>query len=281
VRNEALSKYRNKLADSSGAFQALIPLAEAKELRGLVNTMADSVPGMLHAITDIRRGKVRDAFKYASDKWLAWSFGFSPLMSDASSVALAIAKRIEPTPYVKIRASSERTQMIELTNPSDEGVGAYSRSFTQGSIIQTCKVTYTGTYKVGISAGVNYESAAKQFGITIPHLFPLAWELVPYSFVIDYFTNIGDVINDTFIAGPTATSLMTSEKNVCLTHKTRRIVPTSGFAVNGDISDESYESGSFTRALLATLPSRTFQFESFGSIGKIKRVINLASILAK
>jgi hypothetical protein len=112
-------------------------------------------------------------------------------------------------------------------------------------------------------------------------LFPLAWELVPYSFVIDYFTNIGDVINDTFIAGPTATSLMTSEKNVCLTHKTRRIVPTSGFAVNGDISDESYESGSFTRALLATLPSRTFQFESFGSIGKIKRVINLASILAK
>lgn len=281
VVNEALGKYREKLANASGSFKALVPLAEAKELRGLVNTMAESVPSVLHGITDIRRGRPRDAFKRASNLWLAWSFGFSPLMSDAAAIANAIAARVEAKPFVRIHARAERTKNIELSNPFSEGIGAYTSAVLSGVIRQTCSCSFTGTYSTSIGSGVNYKSAAEQFGISIPELVPAAWELIPYSFIIDYFTNAGDVINDTFSVGPQASTLVRSQKNLCTVHKTRRIVPISGFTVDASITDENFESGSFSRSLLATLPSRTFQFESFGSIGKIKRVINLAAILAK
>lgn len=281
VDNDALGKYRQKLTSASGSFKSLVPLAESRELRGLVNTMADSVPTVLHSITDLRHGRIKDAFSRASDLWLAWSFGFSPLMEDAKGLANAIASRIEKPSFVRIHGSSESSSVVDATNPFDEGVGAYTTSSTTIVIKQTCRSTYIGTYDTSVGSGVNYRTAADNFGISIPELVPVAWELIPYSFVIDYFTNIGDVINDTFSVVPRPSSLINSRKNVCSRHKTRRIVPTAGFIVDANITNELTESGSFSRSLLSALPSRTFSFESFGSIGKIKRVINLAAILAK
>jgi hypothetical protein len=35
---------------------------------------------------------------------------------------------------------------------------------------------------------------AALFGFSPEQFLPTAWELVPYSFLIDYFTNIGDII---------------------------------------------------------------------------------------
>ena len=37
--------------------------------------------------------------------------------------------------------------------------------------------------------------ALEPFGFTIDSWAPTAWELLPWSFLIDYFTNIGDVIS--------------------------------------------------------------------------------------
>ena len=33
------------------------------------------------------------------------------------------------------------------------------------------------------------------FGASWGDIIPTAWELIPYSFLVDYFTNIGDVLN--------------------------------------------------------------------------------------
>lgn len=37
-------------------------------------------------------------------------------------------------------------------------------------------------------------------GLDINHVIPAAWELVPFSFLVDYFTNIGDVISGAFVS---------------------------------------------------------------------------------
>jgi len=35
----------------------------------------------------------------------------------------------------------------------------------------------------------------KTFGFRPEEFVPTAWELIPYSFVVDYFTNVNDIIN--------------------------------------------------------------------------------------
>jgi hypothetical protein len=39
------------------------------------------------------------------------------------------------------------------------------------------------------------ETLLRTFGISWQDVLPAAWELIPYSFLIDYFTNIGEVIS--------------------------------------------------------------------------------------
>lgn len=39
-----------------------------------------------------------------------------------------------------------------------------------------------------------------RMGLTIQEFVPTVWELIPYSFVVDYFTNIGDVVNYAYSA---------------------------------------------------------------------------------
>lgn len=54
-------------------------------------------------------------------------------------------------------------------------------------------VRYTGA--INISAGVNTQAEVMdRFGLNLKQFIPTAWELLPWSFLADYFSNIGNVL---------------------------------------------------------------------------------------
>jgi hypothetical protein len=36
---------------------------------------------------------------------------------------------------------------------------------------------------------------SQELQLDLPHFLPTVWDLIPYSFVVDYFTNIGDYLS--------------------------------------------------------------------------------------
>jgi hypothetical protein len=53
-------------------------------------------------------------------------------------------------------------------------------------------VHFYGAVKVEVSEPTS--SVIEEFGVGARDFIPAVWEAIPYSFLIDYFTNIGDII---------------------------------------------------------------------------------------
>lgn len=118
-----------------------------------------------------------------ADNYLEFHFGWSPLVSDIYSSAKALSNPIRPKPF----RVSKRFSDVSLV-PSDVTVGSdRTRSYLTESVYQT--LTMRGFLSV-----VNPNLAlADQLGLINPAT--ILWEKVPFSFVVDWFVNVGDFLN--------------------------------------------------------------------------------------
>jgi len=138
--------------------------------------------------------KQLDAFlRSAADTWLEVAFGLKPLISDVKSAAEAIARysddkrRERVTGYgsdVKVRDGSAFNYW-----------GSYSCVFMNERTTTTQSVRYRVTLDHTMSADLGSTQRMRELnGLTLEQFIPTAWELVPWSFLVDYFTNVGEVI---------------------------------------------------------------------------------------
>lgn len=131
--------------------------------------------------------------KAASDTWLEYSLGMVPLVSESRNAISAIIDAQDKNKRVVTRAQGfgEREFVYSFVR------NAYRTAVVPGFQFDVLK---TGKVLVKYIGGVGAESnavgyAAKQVGVHPSNWLPTAWELVPYSFVIDYFTNVGNIID--------------------------------------------------------------------------------------
>lgn len=127
----------------------------------------------------VDRYRTKDFF---GDLWLEYSYGWKPLLSDVYSHAEALAEYLTQHQNVVRRAGARASSSQEKTSRGSVSLDwAYFR--------------YTKVSKRG-EVGVRYSnenvSAANVFGLQNPLL--VAWELVPFSFVVDWFLPIGNAI---------------------------------------------------------------------------------------
>lgn len=117
------------------------------------------------------RGVVRVRAKQASAYWLEYWFGWSPFVSD---IFTAVDLLDSPYPMVKASKVSGSTRIVK------EGYHHRVEEVTR------CKITAD----VSISNPMLYR--ASQFGVINPAL--VAWELVPFSFLVDWFIPVGNYL---------------------------------------------------------------------------------------
>jgi len=124
------------------------------------------------------RGLIReDTHRAFANNYLEFHFGWSPLLSDIGN-ALDILTQGIPNYLVRGKASlTSSSTFIVGSGP----VNKQRHTMTSGwSIRARVEVTDPNT------------RLASQMGFVNP--LTVAWELVPFSFVVDWFVNVGDVL---------------------------------------------------------------------------------------
>jgi hypothetical protein len=169
------------------------------ESRQVVKMVVDSATKLARAAHEVKKGNIgaaaialgvksrkghqkRGATNSVASNWLELQYGWKPLLSDVYGAAQFLAKQNYYVPRTRCTSSSTKTK-----NSSARTIE------TLGEIIDVTSSTHTVKYVVYFSepSGGNIPVA---LGLTNP--LAIAWELVPFSFVVDWFLPIGTYLNN-------------------------------------------------------------------------------------
>lgn len=295
--NKAYDRFVGKLGDSS-SFGATVT-AERRESFGMITMLATNalragrcakrgdILGVLHNLGfnpplkqvtrtyPRKRGKrvrVKEEYyrmpdgrmvvKAAGSSWLLYSYGIAPLLSDIQN-ATEVFVRDQPNSTVIKSGATERYNLaatIGDTRPDNQ----WTRQEERGSV------------RVGITGSVSVSNSdiwlATQLGLTNP----LQWlnEAVPFSFVIDWFSNWSSVINSlSDFGGLTITNSCHSSKGLHA-YSFRQTVT----LYNGSYKHIGSFTGThihFQRTTGIAAPKLVFRYERF----EWRRALNAISLL--
>lgn len=163
----------------------------------------------------------KSAARATANTWLEYRYGWQPLLLDGKAIIEAAEqKRSVQSVRRVVRAGSQGDESSSHEwLPTYQGDGAYSSS---GSRVVTKKVRHDVGVLYEVKLGSFSDQIAKIAGNRACDLPATIWEVIPYSFVVDWFVNVGDWI--------------------------RAITPTPGITPIGNWSTSIYEYVDFRRA---------------------------------
>jgi len=130
--------------------------------------------------------------------WLEHSFGWLPLMMDIESAFDALDSLTEKERVVHISrsamGSSLRSQLVARGNL----VNGVQRIRYTSTDIKREQTTYRYRGDVVAQAATTYADKGARWGFTASEFIPTAWELLPWSFLVDYFASIGQYLDAEF-----------------------------------------------------------------------------------
>lgn len=125
----------------------------------------------------------------ASDLWLEYTWGWKPLISDVEDLGKAFRERLMRPQQALFKARADGDSFVE--EPQVIAGYQHMRVITDQRILLKCTVQYKGAAESLLTSS----SVADSLGIYPAAFVPTAWELCPYSWLADYFTNFGDVLS--------------------------------------------------------------------------------------
>lgn len=182
--NKCLSKLGTRMNGAS--FNVPLFLAEAHKTLNMIGSAARDIAKVL------RKAKTD---REAHNLWLEYRYGWRLLVKDIYDALVAIheARQRGVVFHVKVKSTSTKAGVSTTTS-----TGTYPPRATddlpviwdvvntwRADFETTISLNYTDTY--GPTLG-----SLQTFGITNP--LNLAWELIPYSFVVDWFVPVGSYL---------------------------------------------------------------------------------------
>lgn len=303
----AAQRLKRKLGNRTQSYNSIIPLAELRELRQTVDGMANTTMKVLIALSDVKKTLKRsirnvkdpkklrkslvNAYKDASNIWLTYSFGVSPMMGTILDVNKSISSYLTRYDSIDRLTGSATKEWTTSEYRSDQAVtsavGSYMESYT--SARHKLQYKYIAGHRFILESANDY-GALDHFGIRPPSLVPALWELTAFSWVVDYFTTAGAFLDDTF-TGTTGNSIYVIKNRKYTLEASTRI------QYNKAYSGPSYQylewvttsspgkltAYAFRREVLAAYPPRVLRFRTLDEVGLngVSKLLNLTSILSR
>lgn len=287
TRERALSKIKKKLASRVSGANVMAPVAELRELKDLVHQMTFLSVNFCHAALTARKTHGRSAWKFLTDTWLGYNFALKPLLSDIGNVGDAIASYIERSD-LSFRETASATMFGSYSYvPLVYGVGmpAGVPGYTaQGEAHYKLSYRWTGGFDIALRSGEDY-SMLDHLGIGFDQIPATLWELTAFSWMFDYFTNIGSFLEDVFTTPPGQTKYLTLARRSIIecTHTFKYKNHTSSDWVTlenvGDFA--RIKVVDFERTVHSALPHAGLYFKHLDQIGQsgLTKLANLVSVL--
>jgi hypothetical protein len=164
------------------------------ERKQTARLLGDTASQLAKSIVQLKHGKVRDAMRTLGlsskkglprgsnvpQKWLELQYGWKPLLSDVYGAADALSKRQKSD--WRITAKATRSSKGERTHKFN--------SWDLG----TCRASYRASAFTRIDALPENEAVISLASLGVTNPLTIGWELLPFSFVVDWFIPIGDYL---------------------------------------------------------------------------------------
>lgn len=195
AENHARRKLIKEIMQRRSAFQGGKFLAEINDtIRGIKQPLRSLREGLtkFHSTAKKLKSKERGTSlqKALAGTWLEFNFGWKPLANDVES-GLDNLKRVSQPRAMKFQVSGTSESRYDI-GPIFIHQSSPCIAQIHDKMRKTHRVscTYRGAYKVLPPSGWDTDSWA----VSTEDFLPSVWEAIPYSFAIDYFSNIGTII---------------------------------------------------------------------------------------
>lgn len=193
------------LDDYKNAVQTFGGLNFAAEIVETISLFTNPLKGMLRKtigyaryVGSVKKYALRAPATYA-DKigkgWLAYKFGIEPLANDLASAAFAanqlITGKLAERNTVTIRGKGLSVENFDLGySKVTDAYAPYAEQELWATL--SSEVRYKGKVRPLVSVPVDWASIV---GVELSDIVPAVWEAIPFSFLVDYFTNVSQVLS--------------------------------------------------------------------------------------
>lgn len=193
--NLALKRYYDHINSVNTYFSGMVFAGELRESLALIKSPAralrNGISSYLSFVKKRGPGKTkRKRPSFVRDTWLEYSFGWRPIISDIDSAikAFYLSRAARPI-FEMVKGTAEQNKLLSYGQSSS----SYSM-FTWAWDNKITESAYTKYFGIQFSNGQGVSDAHK-YGFHPAEFVPTVWELIPYSFLVDYFTNIGQIVS--------------------------------------------------------------------------------------
>lgn len=217
LKNRLLQKVRDSQVDLGVALgetretAAFIASAMSKAAIGYRQLRRGDISSAVSTMTGRHNDLWRDIPGVAANSWLAYAYGLRPLVNDVYSAARALERSRRPISDVKTVRASEYGTLSGVAEFKPNHATRYSVT-CRGGVACRGAVTFRVTNPV--------LRTLDQCGVVNP--LSVAWELVPFSFVVDWFIPVGRFITEIvppqgvdFVDGYISSKATGSSRNTC------------------------------------------------------------------
>jgi len=144
-----------------------------------------------------KRG-LREAHKKLASLWLEYSFGIMPLVNDVGNAIVAYQKWCGQAVAVAPIWSSGSDESLVSTDTFTKTPAFNISTIGVKTVKLQSKCRFGGEYGHRVDQQGNVDGALRACGFQLSEFVPTIWELLPFSWLADYFANVGTIITSTF-----------------------------------------------------------------------------------